>query len=66
MNFVVIETGKVGNIRQVPVILGDPFLATTNVLITCKNGMMRLTFGNMILEFDIFNFCKNSVLILMI
>ena len=56
VDFVVIETEKVFNLAsQVPVILGSPFLATTNVLINCRNGMMRLSFGNMTLELNIFN-----------
>jgi len=43
MDFVVIETEKVSNLAsQFPVILGHPFLATANVLINCRNDMMRL------------------------
>ncbi|RVW39356.1 hypothetical protein CK203_096154 [Vitis vinifera] len=38
-------------------ILG-PFLATTNALINCRNGVMQLTFGNMTLELNIFHLCK--------
>jgi len=37
------------------VILGRPFLATANALINCRNGMMRLSFGNMNVELNIFN-----------
>ena len=51
-----IETDKVSNVAsQVPVILGHPFLATANALINCMNGMIRLSFGNMALEMNIFN-----------
>ena len=50
VDFVVIETEKLPNISsQVPVILGRYFLTTANALINCKNGMMRLSFGNMTL-----------------
>jgi len=56
VNFVVIETEKVSNLAgQVPVILGRPFLATVNALINCRNGIMRLSFGNMTVELNIFN-----------
>jgi len=56
VDFIMIETKKVSNLaRQVPVILGCPFLATASTLINCRNGMMRLSFGNMTLEFNIFN-----------
>ena len=56
MDFVVIETETVSNLAsQVSVILRCPFLATTNALINCRNGMMRLFFGNITLELNIFN-----------
>ncbi|XP_062164934.1 uncharacterized protein LOC133871512 [Alnus glutinosa] len=43
---------------DVPVILGRPFLATSNALINCRNGIIKLTFGNMTVELNIFNNCK--------
>jgi len=56
VDFVVIEKEKVSNLAsQVPVILGCPFLATANTISNCRNGMMRLSFGNMIIELNIFN-----------
>jgi len=56
LDFVVIETEKVSNVAsETPMILGRPFLATANALINCRNGMMRLSFGNMTLELNIFN-----------
>ena len=56
VDFIVLETEKVANVaNQIPVILGRPFLATANALINCRNGMMRLSFGNMTLELNIFN-----------
>ncbi|XP_073317252.1 uncharacterized protein [Primulina huaijiensis] len=38
--------------------LGRPFLATSNALINCRNGIMKLSFGNMTLELNVFNLCK--------
>jgi len=56
VDFVVFETNKVANIAsQIPVILGRPFLATSNALIHCRNGMTKLSFGNMALELNILN-----------
>jgi len=56
VDFIMIETEKVSNLaKKVPVILGHPFLATSNTLINCRNGMMRLSFGYMTLELNIFN-----------
>ncbi|XP_075669774.1 uncharacterized protein LOC142639494 [Castanea sativa] len=40
------------------IILGRPFLATTNALINCKNGRMQLNFGSMTLELNIFYVAK--------
>jgi len=56
VDFVVIENEKVSNLAsQVPVILECPFLATASALINCKNGVIRLSFGNMTLELNSFN-----------
>ena len=43
-----------------PIILGRPFLATTNAIINCRNGVMQLTFGNMTLELNIFHLSNNN------
>ncbi|RVW13718.1 Retrovirus-related Pol polyprotein from transposon 17.6 [Vitis vinifera] len=43
----------------VPIILGRPFLATSNAIINCRNGLMQLTFGNMTL-ISIFSICLKS------
>ena len=37
-----------------PIILGRPFLATSNAITNYRNGVMQLTFGNMTLELNIF------------
>jgi len=56
VDFVLIETEKVSNLAsQVLVILGHPFLATANVLINFRNGMMGPSFDNMTVELNIFN-----------
>ena len=41
-------------------ILGCPFLATSNALINCRNGVLKLSFGNMTLKLNIFNTCKQT------
>ena len=56
VDFVVLDTEPVaGSTNQVPIILGRPFLATSNAIINCRNGVMQLTFGNMTLELNIFH-----------
>ncbi|RVW72354.1 hypothetical protein CK203_056241 [Vitis vinifera] len=48
VDFVVLDTDPVAKgTNYVPIILGRPFLATSNAIINCRNGVMQLTFGNM-------------------
>ena len=50
VDFVVLDTESVAvGTNYVPIILGRPFLATSNAIINCQNGVMQLTFGNMTL-----------------
>ncbi|KAH9780119.1 hypothetical protein KPL71_007961 [Citrus sinensis] len=59
MDFIVLETEPIANeCKQIPVILGRPFLTTTNTLINCRNEVMNLSFGNMTLELNVSNMCK--------
>jgi len=59
VDFIVLDTHPVTSPEtQIPVILGRPFLATSNALINCRNGVLKLSFGNMTLELNIFNVCK--------
>jgi len=59
IDFIVLETQPVSNPRaQTPFILGHPFLAITNAIINCRNGYMRLTFGDMTREVNVFNLGK--------
>jgi len=55
VDFIMLETQPVSNPRsQTPVILGRPFLATANAIINCSNGSIRLTFGDMTKEVNVF------------
>jgi len=55
VDFIVLDTQPV---EAFHVILGRSFLATSNVLINCRDGLMKLSFGNMTLKMNIFNICK--------
>ena len=60
VDFVVLDTEPMASEpNHVPIILGRPFLATTNAIINCRNGVMQLTFGNMTLELNIFHLNDN-------
>lgn len=49
VDFIVLDSQPVHNSNnQIPVILGRPFLATSNALINCRNDVMKISFGNMI------------------
>ena len=49
--------------NHVPIILGRPFLDTTNAIINFRNGIMQLTFGNMTLELNIFHLNNKQTLL---
>jgi len=50
------ETKSVANPdAQITVILGQPFLTTSNALINCMNGMIKLSFENITVELNMFN-----------
>ena len=62
VDFVVLDTEPVAvGPNHVPIILGRPFLATSNAIINCRNGLMQLTFGNMTLELNIFHLGKRHM-----
>ncbi|KAL6313407.1 hypothetical protein AAG906_001121 [Vitis piasezkii] len=62
VDFVVLDTEPLKNgVNFVPIILGRPFLATTNALINCRNRLMQLSFGNMTVEMNVFNLCKQPM-----
>ena len=62
VDFVVLDTESVAvGANHVPIILGRPFLATSNAIINCRNEVMQLTFGNMTLELNIFHLRKRHM-----
>ena len=62
VDFVVLDTEPVAvGPNHVPIILGRPFLATSNAIINYQNGVMQLTFGNMTLELNIFHLGKRHM-----
>ncbi|RVW78546.1 hypothetical protein CK203_049782 [Vitis vinifera] len=62
VDFVVLDIDPlVKEANYVPIILGRPFLATSNAIINCRNGLMQLTFGNMTLELNIFHMSKKLI-----
>ena len=62
VDFVVLDTDPiVKGVNHVPIILGRPFLAPSNAIINCRNGVMQMTFGNMTLELNIFHLCQKHI-----
>ena len=56
VDFVVLDTEPMEeDTNQVAIIPGRPILATSNAIINFRNGFMKLTFGNMTLELNIFH-----------
>ena len=59
VDFLILDTQTaVDTESKIPIILGRPFLATSNALINCRNGLMKISFGNMTLEVNVFNIAK--------
>jgi hypothetical protein len=59
VDFIFLDTEPVMNVEiQIQVILGCPFLATANALINCRTGVMKLSFGNMTVELNIFDISR--------
>ena len=62
VDFVVLDTEPIAvGANHVPIILGRPFLVTSNAIINCRNWVMQLTFGNMTLELNIFHLSKKHM-----
>ena len=56
VNFLVLDVEPIPNAKkQIPMILGRPFLATANVLINCRTGVLELSFGNMNVRLNVFH-----------
>ena len=62
VDFVVLDTEPVATLANyVSIILGRPFLATSNAIINCRNEVMQLTFGNMTMELNFFHLNRKHV-----
>ena len=62
VDFVVLDTKPIAvRTNYVPIILGRPFLATSNAINNFRNGVMQLTFGNMTLDLNIFHLSKKHM-----
>ena len=62
MDFIVLDTKSVQNPgSQIPMILGRPFLATANALINCRTRIIKIPFGNMTVELNVFHIKKQPL-----
>ena len=62
IDFVALDTKPVVvGANYVLIILGRPFLATSNAIINFQNGVMQLTFRNITLELNIFHLSKKHM-----
>ena len=59
VDFLILDTQTaIDTESKIPIILGRPFLAISNALINCRNGLMKISFGHMTLEVNVFNIAK--------
>ena len=62
VDFIVLDIEPVEIIgSEIPVILGQPFLATANTLINCRSRVMKISFGNMTVELNILHIRKQPL-----
>uniref|UniRef100_A0A2N9IMW2 RNA-directed DNA polymerase n=1 Tax=Fagus sylvatica TaxID=28930 RepID=A0A2N9IMW2_FAGSY len=62
VDFIILDTEPTLHPNNgIPIILGRPFLATANALINCRNGRMKITFGSMTAELNIFNVMRQQL-----
>ncbi|CAN6447766.1 unnamed protein product [Victoria cruziana] len=55
VDFVILDMEGVDADHQTPIILGRPFLATANLCINCRTGVLEISFGDQKLRMNIFH-----------
>jgi hypothetical protein len=61
VDFIHVDTEPVLNLeKQIPIIVGRPLLATSNVCINCQTGVIKISNGNMKIRLNIFNAFQNA------
>ena len=61
VDFLVLDMEPVASSRkQIPVILGRPFLATANACINCRTRVMDVSFGNIQVKLNVFQASQQS------
>ena len=62
VDFVVLDMDLSQAFKQIPLILGHPFLATANATINCRSGVMDISVVNMRVRLNIFQACSQPML----
>ena len=58
VDFVVLDLKGAKPCKGSDLILGCPFLATCNAISNCRDGQLKISFGNMKIELNIFKTCR--------
>ena len=62
VDFLVLGTQSAIDMKsKIPLLLGRPFLTTTNAFINFRNSFLKLSFGNMTLEVNFFTVAKQPL-----
>jgi hypothetical protein len=62
VDFIILDTEPTLHPNNgIPIILSRPFLVTTNALINCRNRRIKITFGSMTAELNIFNVMRQQL-----
>src|SRR5262249_7665372 len=58
VDFLILDMAPSEGLHHDPIILGRPFLATTNININCKSGLMDISFDNQKVILNVFKTSK--------
>ena len=67
VDFLVLKMeGVMSTENKISIILSRPFSATSKARINCRDGKLKLTFGSMTMELNVFNIQKQPMVLIML
>ena len=60
VDFLILNTNPTNKPTKPSIILGRPFLATSNASINCHTGALKMGFGNRKIQLNVFNAYKQA------
>ena len=60
-DFIIMDVQGPSSSNLSSIILGRPFLSTCNALINCRDGSLKMSFGNLTVDLNIFDVCRKPM-----